>query len=572
MANIDDAEFSKYKKRLENLVEKRTSDLKKAHEQLTTVVEIKEKYQMLVEKMEEGVTLEDPEGIITFVNPNVTNLLGYTEDELVGKHWSFIVPPEDQKKAEIETAKRPMGESSTYESSILAKDRTRIPIIVSATPLFSPTGEYEGVLVVSTDITELKRAEEKLKLDEERLKALLKLSQLTDVSEKDLSDYALEECVRLTQSDVGYLHFFNEDEKTIQLYTWSKSALTKCTTEKNPHYPLGKAGVWADCVRLKKPVIHNDYQNLSKKKGYPEGHFPVTRHMSVPVFDGDTIVAVAGVGNKKNLYDESDSRQLTLFMDSLWRVLKQKRSEDALIRSNEELRHKSSEMEEFVYTISHDLKSPLISVLGFINLINVEFEKELPEGLNFYITRIEKNIEQMGNIITDVLEYSKIGRLSEEKEVYPLKELINDVVTGFLPRLSAKKISIEIEDTLPYVYVVKRRFIQVFENLIDNAIKYMGNEEKTKEIEIGINEIKRNFITIFVRDTGIGIKKEYFPKLFQLFSRIPSGYAEEVMGSGIGLANVKKIIETHGGSVWVDSEVGKGTAFYFDIPLPPTKV
>lgn len=554
MTTEDDVKIHRYKKELKDLRE------------------AKNKYQMLVEKMEEGVTLEDPEGIITFVNPKITNMLGYTVDELVGKHWSFIVPPEDREKAEIETKKRPAGESSTYESAILTKDGTRIPIILSGTPLFSSTGEYNGVLVVSTDITELKKAEEKLLIDEERLKALLKLSQLTDVTEKELSDYALEECVRLTQSDVGYLHFFNEDEETIQLYTWSKNALKQCTAEKIAHYPLEKAGVWANCVRFKKPVIHNDYQNLTKKQGYPEGHFPVMRHMSVPVFDGEKIVAVAGVGNKNNSYEESDSRQLTLFMNSLWRIIKQKRAEDALKRSNQELIHKSTEMEEFIYTISHDLKSPLISVLGFINLINAEFEKNLPEDLIYYISRIEKNIDQMGNIITDVLEYSKIGRLSEEKEVYSLKELINDVATGFQPRLKADEISIVIEKNLPYVYVVKRRFIQVFENLIDNAIKYMGNEGKAKEIEIGIEEKKRDFITIFIRDTGIGIKKKYFPKLFQLFSRIPSGYTDEVSGSGIGLANVKKIIETHGGSIWVDSEVGKGTTFYFDIPLPPTKV
>lgn len=410
----------------------------------------------------------------------------------------------------------------------------------------------------------------KIKYDEERLKSLLTLSQLVDVSEKELADYALEECVRLTHSDVGYLHFFNEDEETIQLFNWSKKTLEKCSAEKEQHYPLEKAGIWADCVRIRKPVIHNDYQKSPDKKGYPEGHFPVIRHMSVPIFDGDRIVAVAGVGNKKNPYDESDTRQLKLFMDSLWRIIKQRRSEEALVHTNEELRNKSLEMEEFVYTISHDLKSPLISVLGFINLINTEYEKKLPEELFFYINRIEKNIEQMGNIITDVLEYSKIGRLSEEKEVYLLGEIINDVVDRFQPRLKVKDISISVGKRLPYVYVVKRRFIQVFENLIDNAIKYMGNEEKKKKIEIGIETKKRDFITIFVRDIGIGIKKEHFPKLFQLFSRIPSPYVEEVVGSGIGLANVKKVIETHGGSIWVESKEGEGTSFYLDIPLPPT--
>ncbi len=179
------------------------------------------------------------------------------------------------------------------------------------------------------------RVEEALKLNEERLEALLKLSQMKEVSEKELTDFALEECVRLTQSKVGYLHFFNEDQNSLRLYNWSREVLKGCTAEKTPHYPLEEAGVWADCVRLRKPIIHNDYQNLPDKKGYPEGHFLVIRHMSVPVFDGDKIVAVVGVGNKEKPYDDSDVNQLFLFMDNMWRIVKQKRAEDALLESSE---------------------------------------------------------------------------------------------------------------------------------------------------------------------------------------------------------------------------------------------
>ncbi|MFX0183015.1 MAG: PAS domain S-box protein [Candidatus Hodarchaeota archaeon] len=133
------------------------TDRKLAEEALR---EAKEKYQMLVEKMEEGVALEDTEGIITFVNPKTVNLLGYTEDDLVGKHWSIIVSEEFHSKHESEGRKRSNGISSTYESILLAKDGTRIPVIITATPIFSTAKEFEGVLVVITDITERKQVEE----------------------------------------------------------------------------------------------------------------------------------------------------------------------------------------------------------------------------------------------------------------------------------------------------------------------------------------------------------------------------------------------------------------------------
>ncbi|MFX0181589.1 MAG: PAS domain S-box protein [Candidatus Hodarchaeota archaeon] len=138
--------------------------------------EAKEKYQMLVEKMEEGVALEDTEGIITFVNPRTAKMLGYTEEELVGEHWSFVVPEEFHEKHRFEESKRSEGISSTYESSLLAKDGTHIPVIISATSIISTTGEFQGVLVVTTDITERKKIEEALrqvKLEEERYHAML---------------------------------------------------------------------------------------------------------------------------------------------------------------------------------------------------------------------------------------------------------------------------------------------------------------------------------------------------------------------------------------------------------------
>ncbi|MFC1811756.1 GAF domain-containing protein [Thermodesulfobacteriota bacterium] len=182
-----------------------------------------------------------------------------------------------------------------------------------------------------------KQAQKALKLNEERLESLLKLSKIRDLSEKQLVDYSLEEIVRLTHSKIGYLHFVGPDQRSIQLYSWSKEALKDCVAEKIPHYPLDEAGVWSDCIRLKEPVIHNDYQSLPTKKGYPEGHTHIIRHASAPVWDGNKIVAIVGVGNKAEPYDHTDVRQLSLFVNSLWEILNRKRAEEAL-RESESMR------------------------------------------------------------------------------------------------------------------------------------------------------------------------------------------------------------------------------------------
>jgi diguanylate cyclase (GGDEF)-like protein len=169
-------------------------------------------------------------------------------------------------------------------------------------------------------------------------------------SEKEITDFALEEGVRLTKSKGGYLHYFSEDKQTIQLYSWSQDVLRVCTAEQAHHYPLDSAGVWADSIRLRKAVIHNDFQSLMNKKGYPEGHFHLKRHLGIPILDGDRIVGVTGVGNKEEPYNDSDTRQITLLMNSMWGILKRRRAEQEQERLILELRDRDRELEKLATT------------------------------------------------------------------------------------------------------------------------------------------------------------------------------------------------------------------------------
>ena len=178
-------------------------------------------------------------------------------------------------------------------------------------------------LEIATDITERKAAEERARRDKERAAALLTLARQPWNSREALADHALAEAVQLTSSDVGYLHFMDEDQQTIELFTWSEKVRNECSASKSIHYPLKDAGIWADCIRLRQAVIHNDYPNTPGRKGYPEGHFPLLRHLSVPILDGERIVAVIGVGNKKEPYDQADATQLALYMNEVWSILKQ---------------------------------------------------------------------------------------------------------------------------------------------------------------------------------------------------------------------------------------------------------
>lgn len=216
------------------------------------------------------------------------------------------------------------GCSLECEYSGISKSGKRLYFEVRQEPV--TCDDKPAILMVLHDITDLKRSQD-------RIESLLVLSEKRFDSEESIARYALDEAVRLTNSEVGYLHFVNGggveanlDAMTLDLFVWSSGAEDKCIMPKIRHYPLKEAGIWAECVHTRGPAVHNDYQTMPDKKGYPEGHFPITRHMSVPVINGgDTIVAVMGVGNKDKPYTDFDVRQLQLFANSMWYIIKRKR-------------------------------------------------------------------------------------------------------------------------------------------------------------------------------------------------------------------------------------------------------
>lgn len=181
------------------------------------------------------------------------------------------------------------------------------------------------------------RTEKNLRLDESRLEALLQLNQIAAATFQEITNFALEEAVRLTESKIGYLAFVNAEETELTMHAWSKTALDQCQVADKPIvYQVAEVGLWGEAVRQRKPVITNDYAAPNPaKKGCPVGHLHVTRHMNVPVFDGGRIVLVAGVGNKNEPYSESDIRQLTLLMQGMWQIIQRRRADEEVRRARD---------------------------------------------------------------------------------------------------------------------------------------------------------------------------------------------------------------------------------------------
>ena len=230
-----------------------------------------------------------------------------------------------------------------------------------------------------------------------------------------------------------------------------------------------------------------------------------------------------------------------------------------------ELESKNAELERFTYTVSHDLKSPLITIKGFLGFLREDADKGDLVRLAKDAERISDASDKMQILLNDLLELSRIGRLANTSEEIPLEVLVNEAKELVQGRLESRSVQLDIQPNLPYVYGDHQRLVEVFQNLIDNAAKFMDNQAKPR-IEIGVHEYAKDGKPIlFVRDNGIGIAPEFHDRIFGLFNKLDA----QAEGTGVGLTIVKRIIEVHGGQIWIESELGQGTTFFFTLPQKP---
>ncbi len=224
----------------------------------------------------------------------------------------------------------------------------------------------------------------------------------------------------------------------------------------------------------------------------------------------------------------------------------------------QELEAKNAELERFTYTVSHDLKSPLITISGFVGLLESDAKSGNTEKFKGDLQRINEAVEKMRRLLNELLELSRIGRLVNPPSDIPFAKITEEALSLTRGRLVAGNIKVNVELDLPVVRGDRPRLVEVMQNLIDNAAKFMGDQPEPL-IEIGVHEQ-----VFFVKDNGIGIESVYEERIFGLFDKLDP----RSEGTGIGLALAKRIVEVHGGRIWVESEgKGKGSMFRFTLPI-----
>ena len=477
-------------------------------------------YRMLFEAAPNGILIVDESNRIAMANAVVYRMTGYSPEEVIGHSPFEFVAADDlvrQPPRPVSEVKR--KEPLKRERTLVHKNGLLLNVIVSSSYMSDGRLQY-----IIQDITERKRMEEELRLSEERYRMVSSV----------MSDYIF--------SNV-------QNEKGEIVINWAAGALEQISGYTMEEF--NARGGWISTVHpddleqdaRDMKMLQDNQQVVSEIRTiHKDGSIRWVRSYTHPVWD-------------------TDKNQLAGIYGAVQDITAQKRSEqerEALIR---ELEAKNAELEQFAYTVSHDLKAPLITIRGFLGFLEADALAGNVTRLQTDIQRICEATDKMHALLNDLLELSRIGRVMNESEPVSFDSLVNQAIELTHGRLQNRGVRVQIEPDLPVIYGDRQRLLELVQNLIDNAAKYMGDQSEPL-IEVGSCKRDGNMPILFVRDNGMGIAPEFHERVFGLFNKLNP----KSEGTGVGLALVKRIVEFHGGRIWVQSEAGHGAKFLFTLP------
>jgi two-component system NtrC family sensor kinase len=439
---------------------------------------------------------------------------------------------------------------------------------------------------------------------------LLALQELADqLDERSLLTQGLESAERLTESKIGFLHFVNDDQETLELVTWTGGALRGCTAAYDNHYPISSAGIWADCFRNRAPMVVNDYATHTIKKGLPDGHAHLERFVSVPVIEGQRVCMMLGVGNKATAYTPTDVDTLQLIGNDLWRMARRRRAEQALQQRLHELEvvnkkladlklhllqtEKLASIGQLAAGVAHEINNPigflrsnLSTMSGYVNglievvkayeAIEAPAANEVPaaveavrnlkqqtdhdfvvEELPTLIAESQDGIERVRKIVLDLKNFSRAG--DTDWQWADLMQGLESTINIVWNQIKYKAELRREYQPMPQVYCIASQINQVVMNLLVNAVQSI-DQTGTITVRTGADTTQA---WIEVEDTGCGMTEEQKHHIFEpFFTTKPPG-----QGTGLGLAIAWRVMERHHGHFDIDSTVNQGTRIRINLPI-----
>ncbi|WP_170830020.1 PAS domain S-box protein [Williamwhitmania taraxaci] len=486
-------------------------------------------FETLAQVSPVGIFRTRIDGCTTYVNPTWTSLTGLSFDEALGFDWLKAVHPDDRARLTQKWGSALQGsDSSITEYRFLRPDGTSIWVLGNAVPEYSGN-EVTGYIGTITNIS----------------------------SRKEFED-------ALTKSELLFRTLFENVGEGIVVANTTEQFEYANTAAENI-FGVVHGGLVG--LSLTKFVSDKTYQNILKETEQRRQNIKSVYELEIMRADGNIrnllVTAVPRYeNNDKFIGTFGVIRDITEQKIAQQEILKLNETlERKVIDRTQQLEAANKDLESFSYSVSHDLRAPLRHIDGFVSILLNDFQEDLPQEAKRYLNTIIASAKQMGTLIDDLLKFSRTGRLEMNKKTFSMDRVVANAINQVMQIQATHPIE-WIINPLPEAFGDENLLQLAWVNLVENAVKYSRNCSNPK-IEIGT--ITKQSETIFyIRDNGVGFDMQYAQKLFGVFQRMHS--EKEFEGTGIGLANVHRIITRHGGKIWAEAEPNKGATFFFTLP------
>jgi PAS domain S-box-containing protein len=546
------------------------------------IKESEENFKKIIDNSPLPIAIMNSLGEFKYANHKLTEMIGYSIDDIptISEWWTTVYPdPEYRRKVKeswnITSKEKESGVSGEW--IIKCHDGTDRHVVI----YFAKTND--NIVFIINDLTELKKAQSALLVDESCLETLHELSYMNGFSISDIRTFALNEGMKLTGSEAGVLGFFDDNKELSSVIAQPENILKiNGFTESDLISGLESCHRWTELLENKRPLVMNEPNEIEIER-CPEifKKMNIWSYLAAPILYENEVVGFLAVANKKDDYTKNDARQLSLITQMMGDMILLKNSEDELKNYNSKLEdingelrkvndelHSLDEMKSnFLSTMSHELKTPLISILGFGELVGDETLGPLNKEQKRAIKVVNSNSGQLKRLIESLLFMSSLEAKNYEYEYSKLRlsQIVGKALSIISMENTDKNLTVEntIPESLPIINGDKNYLSEVFIHLIDNAFKFTPSGGRITLS--GSHE--DDGIHIVIEDTGIGIPETKVMKTFDSFYQLDGSLTRRYGGAGIGLNICKRITDDHGGKLWIESMEGVGTKVHIILPV-----
>ncbi|MEN6292885.1 MAG: PAS domain S-box protein [Methanobacterium sp.] len=490
--------------------------------------ENKENYETLFELSPAYMVLLGSDGKIKKVNKKAEEFAGIPREKLIGIHFTDLSFLHEELNIRVERVSKVLnGEHVKPFETRVIENNGDISWLYTQFELLKRGNEPSDILIICNDITELKKTECNLKHSEEKFRQIAE--------------------------NIGEVFWIIDPKMSKMIYIspayeriWGRT----CQSLYENHES------WIEAIHPKDrdrtvEMIWNGFDNADEaKEGFeyrvikPDGKIIWVWMQSFLIRDeSGEISRIVGVASEITGYKKAEQEIKALL---------------------EELKRSNEELQQFAYVTSHDLQEPLRTIASFTQLMERRYKGKLDEDADEFMDYIVDASVRMKQMIMDLLEYSRVGTKQEMYQAINIESKLNDVLVNLNDLIERSRAEI-IYGPLPVVFGDESQLLLLLQNLITNAIKFRKEDESPRIHISAVKDPEKNEYVFSIADNGIGIEEQYFERIFTIFQRLHT--REEYQGTGIGLSVAKRIVERHGGRIWVESEFGEGSTFYFSIPI-----